>query len=148
MSLLQNIRLTKSNLICDNCTDQGCMLDFVGFNNHVILKGELISPNMISDCIVFLENGGHTIIVVELKSHSLNVDKIISKLENGAKEGIRIFNSSGGSSGFRLYLVLLAKSYKNHSAYDRLRRAKVRIDGLTYFINLKRCGSNVSEIVR
>ena len=129
-----------------SCCNERCNIRISDQKNSVMLKGELLSSGeKMCDCIVFRND--KKIVLIELKSSSLNVGKIIEKFENSGKRSLSIATSIESKSKFTLFFVLLAKNYSNYSAHDRLRRSRLRINGGRYMIQLGRCGSSLKDYV-
>jgi len=113
-----------------------------------MLKGELLVQSQsekMCDCIVFQDN--KKIALIELKSNSLEVGKIIEKFVNSGMKSISIAKSFERQSDFELFLILLAKSYHNYFAHDRLRRSRIKICGKRYRIIFGRCGCALKDFV-
>lgn len=102
-------------------------------------------PEKMCDCIIFRND--NKIIIVELKSSSLSVGKIIEKFTNSGKKSISLINSLDRTIKFDLFFVLLAKNYSNQSAYLRLRRSVIKIHGKKYPLKLKKCGCFLEDTI-
>ena len=144
--IVQKIK-RKYNFAKLDCCDEQCSICIDTAKNYAILKGELLvqtQPEKICDCIIFQDD--KKIIIVELKSNSLSVGKIKDKFTNSGKKAVSMA-SALESSHFSLFMILLAKSYKNYFAQDRIRRIKVNIYGKKYPILPKKCGASLKAII-
>lgn len=146
--LLNKIKTTYSEAII-SCCNERCKLYFDEKKNRVMLKGELLvqnRPEKICDCIIFQDD--KTISMVELKSKLLNVNKIIAKFENSGKQSACIINSFTHDDDFRMYFILLAKSYKNFIAHEILGKKRININGKKHPIFLGKCKCSLEGIIR
>jgi len=131
-----------------DCCNERCSLRVDTGQNFVMLKGELLvkaRPERMCDCIVFQDD--KKISIIELKGTSLDVSKIKDKFTNSGKAAVRIARCCG-SDNVSLFMVLLAKSYKNYSDRERIRRTRIKVHGQKYPIWTKTCGASLSEITR
>ena len=131
-----------------HCCNERCNIRVNVGKNFVILKGEMIAgtpAEKMCDCIIFLDD--KKIVLVELKSRVLEPSKISEKFIKSAEKSISIATSFDRKGTFRLFLILLAKSYSDNSAYDRLRRSKLKIHGKKYHIRFGRCGCSLDSFV-
>ena len=145
--LIQKIENKYSNAKI-SCCNERCNIRINVKNNFVMLKGELLvksQPEKMCDCIVFQDN--HKIAIIELKSSSFNVGAILSKFTNSGKKSISIATSFERKTDFELILILLAKSYSNYFAHDRLRRSRLKINGHVYRILFGKCGCTLKDFV-
>ena len=132
-----------------SCCNEKCSIRIGNTHNFVMLKGELLvktNPEKMCDCIVFQDN--KKIAIIELKSSSLDVGKIIEKFVNSGTKSRSIALSFDRTDKFELFFILLAKNYSNYFAHDRLRRSKFKIGGKTYGIMLGTCGCELKDFVR
>ena len=88
------------------------------------------------DCLVFQNN--KKLALVELKSKFYDVSTVREKFSNSGMKGISILKSLD-SNDFKIYMILLAKSYKDHSAYERIRRSKVKLGNQKYSYLFRSC---------
>lgn len=131
-----------------SCCSEHCNVKIDTKKNHIILKGERLiqkQSRKICDCIIFQND--KKIIVIELKSKSINTSDIHEKLCNGGKESLCILGSSGHKSNFTLYFVLLAQSYTSSSMFQKLRSYKININGKRHNILAKKCGCSLQSII-
>ena len=129
-----------------DCCDERCKLYVDTGKNLVILKGELLvstSHKKMCDCIIFQDD--NKIALVELKSSSIDVNKIIDKFTNSGNKSIEMLTPSQ-SNNSSLFMILLAKKYTSFSAHDRLRRSTIKIHGKKYPIFTKKCGESLKNI--
>lgn len=133
--------------IVSSCRRDGCKLDTAGMTNTVILDEDLLSIETRADYLIFSLKYDLNIGVCEMKSKSLNVHKIQEQLDNSAKRALVICNSQFPKIHCHIIPILLAKHYKNYSAYTRLSACKIRIKGKERHIVLKKCGAKFSKII-
>ena len=146
MNILSKIRGKHMAAKLNCCSDEGCKLNLAGCRNYVILKGELINSSIaICDCMIFFANAAFTVAIIELRSKSIDVEKIKKKMENGTSEAKKILDQCG-IKDFELYLILLAKGYSG-SVIQRIKGTKIKIEGKTHRIIAKRCGNKFTDIV-
>lgn len=127
------------------CCEGTCKLRFNMKEKYVILKGEkLVSQGKICDCIIFQNDG--TIVMVELKSHSLDVSSIVKQLTNGGNKAAKIAIEAG-TNEFNLYFILMAKSFGNYSATSRLNFQTVKVGNKTYPIHRSECNKTMNDIL-
>jgi len=150
MTLCERLRQRCPHAVVPRCADQGCEMKLDGLRERVVLKGEQLAGNRFKMCdnIVVAELPPKLILAaVELKSNTTPAGAIIEKLDNGAREAAAMLSECGqSSSGVSFYPIALAKSW--HSAdLRKLARSRVSFNGRPYPISLKRCGTQLNQII-
>ncbi len=144
---IQKIKSKYSIAKISRCNEQ-CKIDVRNKHNFVMLKGESLvqnQPEKMCDCIVFQDN--KKIAIIELKTKSLDADKIIDKFTNSGKKSISIATFFDRANKFDLFFILLAKNYGRHAEYQVLHNRTIKIDGKSYKILLKTCGCALKDFV-
>lgn len=143
---IQSIKENCKSFRIKCCSEKQCKLKIDTTKKFVILKGELIvknRPQKICDCLIFQNDG--RIILVELKSKSLNSTQIHDKFTNSVKEAMYIVDDP--KSNLKLFFVLLTKSHTNSSTFNALKQTKIRVHGVRYNIRMNRCGESLKRII-
>lgn len=86
-----------------------------------------------------------TVSLIELKSSSLNTDRIRAKFEGSGKAALQILKNAQEMRPVFL-LVLVAKDYKRYVKRSRLQKTKVIIGNKTYRIRLHHCKASLGDI--
>ena len=150
MNILKYLKNQYKYAVKDKCEEPGtnCTLSLKDLDKYIVLKGEEVQPRQsICDCIVFVEKEAVIAGVIELKSKTVDVSKVMQQLTNGLKfvfEAIK--DSDINSHLMKIYVVVLAKKWRKHE-YDIIKKKKILMYGKKYLILPKRCGIYFSEII-
>lgn len=146
--MLAKLSKKYNHAVIPSCCEQGCTLKLQGLRNYVILKGEKItSTEKICDCLIFHKKRILDVVLVELKSNSIDTNSIIEKFCNATKHALQICSELSINTEIRMYLILLSKHYRSASAYAVLRDQQIKILGKMHKIRLKRCGASFVQII-
>ena len=129
------------------CREHGCGVDFAGLPKYVILKGEALAgqKSAVCDCIVFDARHRLTVSLIEIKSSSLDADKIKRQFEGGGRKALEIAGKLGCPEP-RLAVALVAKNYSKWTQYGALLRTKVSIGRKKHPILLRTCGARLADM--
>ncbi len=144
--IIQDIKEKYGHAVLDCCNER-CNIRIDTGKSFVILKGEWLvqeQSEKMCDCIVFQND--KKIAIAELKGRSLDADKIIDKFTNSGKKSADIAKSLE-SGKFSLFMILLAKSYKNYSALTRIQRSRIKVHGEKHMVHTKKCGDSLKKII-
>lgn len=145
--MLESISLSYPDAVVKRC-DENCRINMWSRPKAVILKGERLDEThqqKMCDCVIFRDDS--KIILVELKNKNIEPRSIHEKLVNGARAALKIWSDLCDDTP-ALFFAVAAKSYADHTAYDRIRRDRITIGNHKYAIKTAKCGCNVTEIVK
>lgn len=128
------------------CREHGCCIVLAGLPTHVVLKGERLVERGTSacDCIIFDARNGLTASLIEIKSSSMDADKIQKQFEGGGEKVLEMTKALG-LADLPLIVALIAKKYPRTSLFDHLKRKKVKIGHKEYPIILRKCGMKLAD---
>jgi hypothetical protein len=76
---IKKIRKQYSDVIINDCSDEGCKLNLNGISNFVILEGEKTrKEGKRSDRIIFINDKKIQIVILELKNKSVKSSEVIA----------------------------------------------------------------------
>jgi hypothetical protein len=113
------------------------------------LKGEKICRNRkICDCIIFIERNGKIIVViVELKSKTIDVNEVVEKFQNASQVASEILNScNSGNHKVDFFPIVLAKKWRNIER-KKLTDERIEFRNRNYLILPKSCGTPLNQIL-
>lgn len=144
---LTAIESEYADAVISKCCEHGCRVDFAGLSKHVVLKGEILAgkQDAVCDCIVFDTRKRLTASLIELKSSSLNADKIRKQFEGGGKKALEIADKLGWPEP-HLTVALVAKSYSRWAQHVTLLKTKVSIGQKKHQIALCLCNTRLVDM--
>ena len=150
MCIIKFIKDNYPDKIIKHCKESGCELSLVGIRNHIMLKGEKLSNEMVCDCIIFKKNNTLVIGLVELKSKTLHVRDIYKKLVNGAKIATSILSKyKKAIEEIKLIPVVLHKSIDPMETRELgQKKYTIKHGGQNLYIRSRKCGTRFSELIR
>lgn len=149
VSRLSAIESGYAHAAVPKCREHDCRIDLAGLPRHVILKGEILAGRGVAacDCIIFDAGNGLTASLIEVKSSSLNTDRIKRQFEAGGKKVLEMTESLGQAEP-ELVIALIAKTYSRWFQHNKLRRMRVQIGQKKYPVMLCACGARLVDIQR
>ena len=143
---LAAIESEYADAVISKCCEHGCRVDSAGLSKHVVPKGEILAgkKGAVCDCIVFHTRKRLTASPIELKSSSLNADKI-RQFEGGGKKALEITDKLGWPEP-HLTVALVAKSYSRWAQHVTLLKTKVSIGQKKHQIALCLCNTRLVDM--
>ncbi len=136
------------------CSDQGCCIGLDGITKRIIFKGEFLVHHVLQqqrkacDCFIFTIDGMLVIALVELKSKTLNLDKVKEKLDNSATVVELILEKYNITKNYDIIPILLAKSFnKKPSNNPKARRFRIQTRKGSISIIPGPCGKQLASII-
>ena len=150
MPFLDIVKKQFVNAITRSCEEKGCKLGLENLNeDYIVVKGEKVTKSeKICDCIIFIND--KILSVVELKSKRVHARDIIDKLTSSLSISLKILKDASNKTKrqveFDVYLLVLSKHWST-SEYRILSKSRVVVEGKKYYLILKRCGIDLSQIL-
>lgn len=83
------------------------------------------SHEPINDCIAIEKDGFFYIGIVEIKGKSTNLEHTMAQLDTGERIALRILKDSNIKEGYKMYKIIVAKSYPHSGASLRYKKRKL-----------------------
>ena len=144
---LDVIEFAYKSAAVPKCCEHGCKIDLAGLSRSLILKGESLvgDGEPICDCIIFDTEKGLTASLIEIKSSSMNANKIKKQFEGGGRKALEIMDGLGRAEP-RMIVALVAKKYSRWVQHRNLVRARVSIGQKKYPIILCKCNVRLTDM--
>ena len=140
------LRLEYADAIVCKCKEHKCTIKVDVSGPHLIFKGENITKGPVCDCIVFNRPDRITVSLIELKSSSIDAERIRSKFERSGNVALKMLKSTHMGTRPTLICVLAAKSYGRYLQHEHLKKIRIRINQKKYPIRLYQCRDSLKEI--
>ena len=112
---------------CLECEENDCKLNMKGVKNYAILRDTTTKHRgRMADCLIFHNGDDPNLVVCELKSNNLNLNRIMEQISGGVQRALPILEAMKPRKIPDVVLVVLSKkSNIKPSSVSKLRRAGV-----------------------
>ena len=148
--VIERLRRENPQSCIPRCAERRCSLDLrsVAAENHVIVSPEQILSDTSKsrcDCIVFCDCDGLWVVPVELKGGSYDAGQVIAQLQSGAQVAEGLLKTRP-CKGF-IPLLLCGRGSSAGIRVLRKDQSRVSFRGRTYFIEIRNCGSPLTQVL-
>lgn len=160
MSIIDALGSFHQDAIRTTCEGEGdCILRLDGYSKYIILKGEEVRENSeeICDALVFINETIEKlfIVVVEFKSESVHVDKLVNQIQNGSRRAIVILENDSRIcmdeekkclKEKKFYHIAVAKHW-NAIPKKKVRERKIMVGSRPHPLYTKECGDFLKNVI-